>query len=734
MVLATAAMTGQAWGQQPVPQVRVVGTALLPGLDAPLADVPANVQLFKGRDFEQAHQDNLAEYLSRVATGVSLSAAQGNQYQPDLNFHGFTASPLLGVPQGLSVYQDGVRINEPFGDAVNWDLVPPSAIAAIELVPGSNPLYGLNTLGGTLAVVTWNGRTHPGAFVELSRGSFGRRTFDAGSGGSRGHLDYFAAINSADDNGWAEHNPSRVRRAFGKFGYRTDGGRIEASITGADNRLSGAQTIPLSFTDRLREAYTYPDTNWNRLVFATLQATQSVTERLALSLNAYYRRLHNRNFASNVNDDVGEMDDDGGVDTVQAFNDKAFIVQNSAGASAQATLSTPLMGLRNELAIGASLDIGHTAYTQDSQPAGFTHDRGTYAVGDFVRITDAYTRNQYRSAWLSDTLRLSEAWLLTMSARYNVARLDIRDISGDSPRLNGNHRFTRLNPAAGIVFRPGAALSAYASFNQAARAPTPMELTCADPLDPCKLPNAFLADPPLKQVVARSVDAGLRGQRGTLRWNLSAYRSNLDDDIQFVSNGGLTSNAGYFHNVGRTRRQGVDLNGTIEAGDWRLTAGYAFVDATFQAAFAVNSPVNTQAADDGTVQVSPGDRIPAIPRHTLKLAARYAPGQRWELGLNASYASATFARGDENNADQRGTVPGYALVGLDARYTAAANWEFFARVDNLFDRHYASLGVLGMNAFATPDRSFDGEHPVGEQFRGLGTPRTIVAGVRYSWR
>jgi outer membrane receptor protein involved in Fe transport len=733
MTAATIAVPAGA--QQALPQVRVVGAALLPGLDAPLGEVPASVQVFSGRNLERSHQDNVAGFLADSATGVTLSAAQGNQYQPDLNFHGFTASPLLGVPQGLSVYQDGVRLNEPFGDAVNWDLVPASAIAGIELVPGSNPLYGLNTLGGTLSVVTWNGRTHPGTFVELGRGNFNRREFDAAGGGVRGRLDYFGAANAADDDGWAEHNPSRVRRVFGKLGYRTDGGRIEASITGADNRLSGAQTIPLSFIDRPREAYTYPDTNWNRLLFATLQANQQVTERLGVALTAYYRRFHNRNFASNVNDGFGDVDEnDGSVDTIQAFNDTAFIAQHSAGASGQATLDTQVFGRRNALALGASLDVGHTAYRQDSQPAGFTADRGTYAVGDFVRITDAFTRNQYRGAWLSDTFWLSNAWMLTMSARYNVARLDIRDIGGDMPRLNGSHRFTRLNPSAGLVWRPGAPLSAYASFNQAARAPTPMELTCADPLDPCKLPNAFLADPPLKQVVARTVEAGLRGQRGALHWNAAAYRSNLDDDIQFVSNGGLTSNAGYFHNVGRTRRQGLDLNAAIHAGDWRLAAGYAFVDATFQAAFAVNSPVNTEAGPDGAVLVRPGNRIPAIPRHTFKLAARYEPGGRWSLGVHASYTGSTIERGDENNGDARGTVPGYTLVGLDARYTAPAHWELFARVDNLLGRSYASLGVLGMNAFATPDRSFDGAHPVGEPFRGLGTPRTIVAGVRYSWR
>ena len=94
--------------------------------------------------------------------GVSVNETQNNPYQPDVLFRGFTASPLLGTPQGLSVFQDGVRVNEPFGDAVNWDLIPVNAIADMILIPGSNPVFGLNTLGGSLSVTTKNGRTHKG--------------------------------------------------------------------------------------------------------------------------------------------------------------------------------------------------------------------------------------------------------------------------------------------------------------------------------------------------------------------------------------------------------------------------------------------------------------------------------------------------------------------------------------------------------------------------------------------
>ena len=158
------------------PQVEIIGTTPLPGLGTPLKDVPANVQVFNGKGLGKQRHGNLTGFLENNGTSVTANAAQGNPYQTDIGFRGFTASPLVGVPQGLSVFQDGVRINEPFGDVVNWDLLPQSAIASLQLIPGSNPLFGLNTLGGALAIYTKSGSQYPGGSVELSGGSFGRNS------------------------------------------------------------------------------------------------------------------------------------------------------------------------------------------------------------------------------------------------------------------------------------------------------------------------------------------------------------------------------------------------------------------------------------------------------------------------------------------------------------------------------------------------------------------------------
>ncbi len=312
-----------------MPTVEVVGTTPLPGLGTPIRDVPANVQIYTSRDLSGQRQTNVTDYLEQNPSGIASNAAQGNLFQPDISFRGFSASPLLGTPQGVSIFQDGVRVNEPFGDVVNWDLIPQSAIASVQLIPGSNPAFGLNTLGGAVAVYTKSGAQYPGGSVELSGGSFGRRTGEFEWGGSSGVLDWFLTGNVYDDDGWADHNPSEVRQYFGKVGWQNETSDLDVSFTGADNTLQGTQTLPRSFLDDIRQAYTFPDENRNKLAFLTTKGSHFFRDDVLLGGNVYYRNYKTRNVSSNVND---EFDDDG----VQATNDASDIDQDSYGGGVQA--------------------------------------------------------------------------------------------------------------------------------------------------------------------------------------------------------------------------------------------------------------------------------------------------------------------------------------------------------------------------------------------------------------
>jgi iron complex outermembrane recepter protein len=713
-----------------LPTVEIIGTTPLPGLGTPTRDVPANVQVSTSKDLAGQGQTNITDYLEQNPNGIATNAAQGNPFQPDISFRGFSASPLLGTPQGVSIFQDGVRVNEPFGDVVNWDLIPQSALASIQLIPGSNPAFGLNTLGGAVSVYTKSGAEYPGGDIQLSGGSFGRRNAEFEWGGASGPIDYFLTGNIFDDGGWARHNPSKVRQYFGKLGYQTEKSDLDLSFTGADNTLQGTQTLPRSFLDDIRQAYTFPDQNHDELAFVTAKGSHFLSNDALLGGNLYYRHYQNGAVSSNVNDD---FEDDG----IQATNDASEINQNSYGGGLQLVLTHHPMGRKNQLTVGATGDIASARFAQSSQDAEFTADRNTIGIDDYTLQTDADTRTRYYGAYIADTFNLSSMWTLTASGRYNYAQVRIEDRTGEAPALNGESSFSRFNPAVGVNFNPTPDLTGYASYNEGMRAPTAIELTCADPDAPCKLPNDFLADPALHEVVSKTVEVGARGNLGKLtRWSASIYRTRLQNDIEFISSGAGATNAGYFANVGDTRRQGVELGLETNLNPVTLTVRYTFLDATFQSSFSESSPANSSAAAAGVIQVSPGDRIPANPRHVLKVRADWAVTSRLSVGANLLTSAGSYARGDEDNQDINGQLPGYTVVNLDGRFLICRGFVAFARVNNVLDRRYSNFGVVGENFFTGPGKTFGpavGIDAASEQFRGPGTPLGAWIGVKYAF-
>jgi outer membrane receptor protein involved in Fe transport len=311
--------------------------------------------------------------------------------------------------------------------------------------------------------------------------------------------------------------------------------------------------------------------------------------------------------------------------------------------------------------------------------------------------------------------------------------VNITDRSGSDPALNGDHTYVRFNPAVGLNYNPSKALNTYVTYNEGMRAPTPVELTCSDPSAPCKLPNAFLADPTLKPVVAKTWELGTRGLLAAdTYYSASVFRTDLHDDIQFVS-ASASGTTGFFQNVGKTRRQGVELGLQQRWNKLQLKAAYSFIDATYQSSFTENSPNNTSANANGDIQVQSGDRIPSIPRHNFKLRGEYAFTPRILLGVNVVYASSQFARGDENNQDARGQLPAYTVVNLDGRWNITDQLQLFGTVTNLFDRKYETFGVLGENFFRGPGFTYDAATAASEQFRSPGAPRGIWIGVRYAF-
>ena len=722
------------------PTVEVIGTTPLPGIGVPVNQVPANVQATTGAEIQKQKTLDLSEFLGNNLGSVTLNQGQNNPFQPDVNFRGFSASPLLGTPQGLSVFMDGVRINEPFGDVVNWDLIPQNAISTIILNPGSNPVFGLNTLGASLSVNTKSGFQYPGASASIYGGSWGRKGVEVEYGTHGENVDFFLAGNFIDEDGWRDHSPSRIQTLFSKVGWEREDSDFDLSLMLADNKLEGTQALPLGWLDTREQAYTWPDRNENQLVFLNARASQFLSDDKLLAGNIYYRHYTNDNFSSNVNDDCEDPLANpglcaGGIPSgePQAINDTSEIKTTGYGGSVQLTLLGDLGKKKNNFTVGASVDLGKTDFSQSEEDADFTADRGTVGTGVLSLETDVESTTNYYGLYLTDTYSFDEQWHLTLSGRYNWANVTIEDKTGLEPGLNGDHTFKRFNPAVGLNFNPTPALSTFVAYSEGMRAPTPVELTCADPAAPCRLPNNFLADPPLEKVVSKTMEAGARGRWSeALGWNVAIYRTDLDDDIIFISSGGAV-NAGFFQNAGKTRRQGVELGMHGHTGKLNVAANYGFIDATFESALTINSPVNSSADPSGDIQVSPGNKVPGIPEHSLKLRLEYAFTDAVSVGTNIMYFSSQYARGDENNQDVNGKIPGYTVVNLDARYQLTKQLMFFGRVANLFDEEYETLGVLGENFFNGPGRTFDAGSVSTEQFRSTGAPRGIWVGVKYDF-
>jgi outer membrane receptor protein involved in Fe transport len=733
------------------------------------------VQTADSADLQRQQTLDLADFLNSNFSGISINESAGNPFQLDINYHGFTASPLLGTPQGLSVYVDGVRLNESFGDTVNWDLIPESAISTVTLMSGSNPVFGLNTLGGALAIQTKSGHDNPGTAIEAYGGSFDRRVFQAETGGEAGNFDYFITGNYFDETGWRDLSPSRMYQVFGKVGWQNDETDIDLSYSYADTSLYGNGAVPESMLDFRRAASYTPDFTQNLLNFANLTGTQFLTDHWLLSANVYYRHLTTDSANGNVNDNYLSGDYSGpSIDCTApplaradlaycsaAQNATSHLVQRTAGVGLQLTDSQDVFGWKNQATFGADYSDARDTFMQAFQYGEFASNRTLIYTANPLNnqtVISLGGSNKIAGIYATDTVSPTARLHLTASLRYNrnTETLDGYSIDTDvsnagsgfdtaSP-LVGDHTYSRLNPAFGFTLTPTPELTLYGNYNEASRAPTVIELGCSNPAAPCGLPNDFASDPDLKQVVARTVEIGARGnsEDKTLNWSVDIFRTVNSDDIQFVA---TTTNQGYFDNVGNTRRQGADLSigGKVAALSWRLV--YSLVDATFRSNFEVNGDSNSSADANGNIQVQPGERIPLIPRHTGRVVLDCTPNDHWDLGANLVVASGVFLHGNENNANKAGEtngegafiagsgwISGYTVLNLRGSYHIGKSTDVFVRVVNVFDKNYATAGFLTSNAF-NPNGSFrpDPDDWTNENAVSPAQPRAAWVGVRFRW-
>ncbi len=721
--------------------VTVIGVTALPGSSVPLDRLPGNNQSASAADLASRYTLDTTEFLARKMGGVFTSDAQGNPLQRELQVRGFVASPLLGLPQGLSVYQDGVRINEPFGDTVAWALIPEFAIDGIDLLSGSNALFGLNTLGGALVLHTKNGFTHDGLAGEVVYGSARRLTIESNVGGTTGGENaYFIGASHSEDDGWRDFSPTRATQVFADARRRYAAGETSLSLTYVDTDLIGNGPAPDSLlaVDR-RAIFTRPDQTKNKLWLISAGTTYRLGAASRLTARLYERQSD----IATLNGDESPYDEcttplalvcngDNEIALDQRGNAIAFTSQVDGaalnrsvteqlgrGVAIQWTTTSPLYGRGSYFAIGANIDRSHGNFQSNTELGAFDATRA--AIGSGFLTEDSAV--ELSAATNSDSVFFSETWsaslrtAITLSGRYFRQSVELRDQIGTA--LNGNHRYSRFSPSVGVTQQLHNQVNAYLSYAESNRTPSPVELTCANPDDPCRLPNAFLSDPPLRQVIAKTIEIGLRGNWTGGRWHLGAFDTANRDDIIFVSAGALT-NEGYFKNVKATERQGVEvlLNGkTAKHFSWSFS--YTFLDATFQDDLQIAS-ANHPLAVNGEISVRRGDRLPSTPRHLLKLGFDWTLGD-WTAAVDAHYASSQYARGDEANLLT--PLSSFVVANAQVRHRLSTSASLTLSVQNIFNRDYATFATLGQSGdvLKTP--------PTLERFSTPAAPRSMWLSV-----
>ena len=766
----------------------------------------------KAMDLDNAKAADLTDYLNSNIPSVTINSAQNNPLQPDVQYRGFSASPLLGLSQGLVIYQNGARINEPLGDSVNWDLVLDSAINEASLLAGGNPLFGLNALGGALSLAMKNGFTYQQNEAAVQGGSWGRVKTTLQSGGNNDRWGYYANVSFFREDGWRDLSDSDALNIYASSSYRGESFDADLALFYADTELIGNGASPKGLLASSRKAiFTAPDITENTMKMFTFESKKYFDNDFSLSSNAYYRDVSTASFNGDSSDlsvcelnsgaklidgfdeskleamgfegdDVCE-DNSLGASTVfelestlnaylnddlldfnledltnkiygetalgdEAISHKSLRDQKSYGLDLQGLYNTTFLDYESVAFVGLGYQRGSSQFDSQTELATLdpvsrsTRGRG---LGSFLTDEDTKvsTSSTTWSAYFLETVHYGEAFSISAGGRYNRTRVVLKDRTGAHPEIEGRHLFKRFNPTISSVVQVNPNINLYASYGESSRAPTPIELACndkvfdiaraaaeargADPDDidlECRLPNAFLADPPLEQVVAEALEVGARGSFSLIDYRLSFFRTNNKNDIIFQTTG---RGKGLFSNVDNTRRQGIEssINGVTNRLSW--TASYSYISATFEDNFVVLSPNHPFANSKGNILVNRGDRIPGIPEHQFKFVSEISLTEKLTTGLEFALFSNQVLRGDESN--QLSTLGGYSVTNIRLSYEPSQRLGYFLRVSNLFDRDYENFGLLG----ESPEEVLPSLQDKSPIFLGSGSPRAVWVGFSLSF-
>ncbi len=809
------------------PDVNIISVTPVQGSGLDIDRVPGKIQTINRDQLGKKKNLSITETLNRETTGISLFNLNSSPMQNDINFRGYVGGPLLGTAQSIAVYQNGMRINESFGEVVQWDLVPDFATHSMQIFTGGDPIFGQNALGGAITMEMKNGFNFQGINLTTSGGNHGRTNEILEYGQEFGDFGVYLGANFNYDNGYREHSESYLNTVFGDVRYRpNDDTELFVNFGQAYTDLRGNGAVPLTLMDlEGRDAvYTYPDNTHNKNYYANFGGNHFVNDKLSVQGNIFYRHMERRNYNGDEFEagDCGKgynftqgtadgilcseleiaggsteryldvsgaainytalglelEDDENEVESIGAIN-RSNTKQNQMGLNFQSTLDHGLYNKDNTLITGLSYEFSHNSFASSTELGIIQADRGVQGTGvllsqdsegENIFITNLEATTHNLALYGSNTIDLDDATSLNLSGRWNWASLKMEDQY--STALEGHHFFNEFNPGVGITRKLGDTFvlgntTVYATYKESSRNPSVAELGCADPAQPCRLPNSFQADPPLDEVKNRSFEFGARGVKDSLNlfgldhsinWNATAFAGRNYNDIIFI--GGNRVGTGYFRNVGNTQRMGTELaiNGKLGKNiTWY--GNYSYVRASFEThqkiasaghsenphpcsgpeayggggnAAATADQDSCEARESYQIQVGPGDAIPGISPHIGRIGIGFIPFDGLGVFVDTEYNSRQFYRGDENNAEGK-QVPGYFLLNASLEYTvpranaesAGFSTSIFLEGRNLLDTNFESGGILAEN-------EVDGTGGSGT-FVTPGQPLTVFGGMKFTW-
>ncbi|HKV74229.1 MAG TPA: TonB-dependent receptor [Gemmatimonadales bacterium] len=647
----------------PIEVVGSIQPAANPGV---ISSIPARVTILTGKQVDAYEPRVLSEVLSQQPS-FSLYDDLGSPYKMNLSTRGFFASPVVGLPQGVSVFLDGVRQNEADAAQVNFDLLPMQYIKRVELLAGTASLTGRNALGGAVNLVTQRGEGPAHGELEVQGGSFSAFNGNGSVGGvTHGGIDYYLGAGYNREDGWRQATGAHQYNGLLNLGRLTDTWGVSLQAFGAVGDARTAGSLPESVFQANPDSNMTPGDYENLDLIQTSLAGYKRMGDGRGSARLYYRRHSGDRFNVNQAADPDAL----GKSRNSTFG---WSFDYRCGKP----LGTAVLGLR----FGADGTINQTS---------------VQLFADSTKFGGGQTQTTFVKAPLWDAAGFATADLTVGRVTFSAgARYDYIKIPFENQLDHSNDttsHFSRVSPKGGISVDAGGGASIYASVGQNFRAPAVIELACADPAEPCLLPFSLGDDPPIKPVVATTYEIGGKVPLGPVDFTASLYRSDVRDDIYLFPGSDTLSGStidGYFGNIDKTRREGAELGLNLGFGRGHsVYLNYAWTRATFQTIAAIQSP-----RSDSNV-ARPGDRIPLVPDQQVKLGAAFQVGNHLTLGADGRFIGHQYLRGDEANEDK----PLDTYFVADARATVHFGpWEISGLVNNLFNSLYANFGTYNVN-------------------------------------